>query len=248
MIMPVSMNKIKIVGVILGVSILLNLFLIGVFIDRRIKFLKSQQPQRDKWFDMYNDARVAIQDSLRLDSTDVVFVGTSMTEGFPAEMIPGRNRGIGGNETYHLLKRIQHIAKYRPRKIFIEIGTGDFATSKRPVDSVYRNLKEVVSIAQRVSPTTQVYVQSLIPVSGTYGFYADSVVKLNNLLENFGPCYIDLYSAFMRGGRQDSTLVYDGAHPNYAGYKRWLEVLKPYLYELHEPKAKTLVAGTRVGH
>lgn len=213
--------------IILALSVLMNAVLAGYFVDRRIKFKRSQQPAIN-WFDVANEGKSAIQDSLPLDSNDAVFVGTSITEGFPAELLPGKNRGIGGNEAHHILGRIGKIAACKPKKIFVEVGLGDFYTSQRPVDTVYNNILKIVGEVCRLSPGTKVYIQSVLPVHGTHGFVKDSIELLNSRLKKH-PYYIDLYNAFSRGGQQDATLFYDGCHPNYTGYKKWALLLKPYL-------------------
>jgi lysophospholipase L1-like esterase len=219
-------------NIVLFASLALNAVLIYYFVDRRIKFQQranTQQPA-EKWADLHNIGRVSIHDQFPINPGDVVLVGNSLTEWMPSDMLPGvKNRGIASNETSHIVGRIQKIAQAQPKKIFLEAGTNDFRESSIPVDSVFKNYQEVIRIIRQNSPRTEIYVQSVFPTSKSYGFYNDSIVKLNNKLKSLQLPYLDVYSKLVLQGQLNDAFTYDGIHLNYNGYKTWIDMLRPYI-------------------
>lgn len=94
---------------------------------------------------------------------DVVFIGDSITDGaewedlFPSLKIA--NRGIGGDRTDGVLKRMDSIYSTNARKAFIMIGINDFGGGAE-VNDVVENYKSIIS--NLVAHGMQTYVQSTI--------------------------------------------------------------------------------------
>jgi lysophospholipase L1-like esterase len=186
-------------------------------------------------YDTLNDMRNSLLSSLPIDSTDIVFVGTSITEGFPVTEIFGqhvKNRGIAGNRTYHLLDRITPIAMMHPKKIFIEAGVNDLRDGVS-ADSVFKNYIKIIDIIRATSPKTLICVQSVFPTTWGYEEINDHIVQLNNILIDyctaFGLKYIDVHAALMQDGKLDSQFTGDGLHLNGKGYKLWQSAVEKYV-------------------
>lgn len=212
-------------------SLIVNLFFISFLVGKRYYYAHSAVQEASigrSWGDVWNDDRKDVFESLSISNKDIVFVGNSLTEGFPlTEMFAGRpvkNRGIGWNESRHVVGRIAGIAQFAPRKIFIEMGINDFIAHTSP-DTVFNNFKETVRIIRNISPSTVIYIQSVTPNGRGYYNNQPSIVVLNSLLKGY--CdqenirFVDLYSLFYKNGGLDSACTYDGIHFNGKGYAIW---------------------------
>ncbi len=186
-------------------------------------------------YDTLNDIRNSLLSSLPIDSTDIVFIGNSLTEGFPVNEVFGphvKNRGIGGNRTYHLLARIAPIAMRHPKKIFIEAGVNDLR-DQVSVDTVFKNYQRIINIIKELSPGTFIYVQSVFPTSGEYAKINDAIAQLNSLLTDYCTAFrlkfIDVHAALLRNGELDDRFTDDGLHLNGDGYRVWQKAIAPYV-------------------
>ena len=223
------MNKLK---YYLIASLVLNLALITISIGKRVhyRYYSFNSPVYD-----YNDIRNSILQNLKVDSTDIVFIGNSLTEAFPVTELYGphyKNRGINGNTTYQILQRMIEIVKVRPRKIFIEGGINDL-TANIKIDSIIANYSKMLAAAAALSPETKCYVQSVLPTANEAARLNKKIVQLNERLRSFcrltGYIYIDIYSKMLNKHQLDAAYTYDGVHLNGNGYRVWHNALAPYL-------------------
>lgn len=184
--------------------------------------------------DLWNQAKVSIQEGLPIDSTDIVFIGTSLTEAFPvAELFQDckiKNRGIAGNRSRHILNRLPFILSRHPKKIFLEMGVNDFQDGVS-VDSVYHQYERSISLIR--SASVPVVVQSVFPVRGRYGKMNTAITQLNTRLEK--KCdsvevpYVDVYSFLSSWDSLDGSKTFDGLHLNAKGYKEWKDAIEKYI-------------------
>src|SRR5690349_16498569 len=75
--------------------------------------------------------RIAIFEKEPVVTGKIIFLGNSITEGGQWTKLTGDasviNRGISGDITYGVLKRLPDIIKRKPSKLFILIGINDIA-------------------------------------------------------------------------------------------------------------------------
>ena len=170
----------------------------------------------------------------------VIFLGNSITQGANWPRLLGDstvvNRGIGGDITYGVLKRLDDITRRRPSKLFILIGINDI--SKDIPDAVIAdNVRKIIGKLQAGSPQTAIYVQSILPVNPDHpGFpqHYDKqahVLSTNRLLKQVaastGARYVDLAPVFADGnGRLHARYTTDGLHLNPQGYRAWADHLR----------------------
>lgn len=93
------------------------------------------------------------------------------------------------------------------------------------------------------SPNTSIYIQSILPVNESFGMFNGhtqhkNIIKpLNERLECLADKksvrFVDLYSHFIRPGTHSLATKYtnDGLHLMGEGYLKWIELIKPYIYE-----------------
>ena len=171
-----------------------------------------------------------------IKSGDVVFLGDSLTAGanwdevFPE--FPVKNRGINADTTTGLLNRLDNVTKGKPAAIFILIGTNDLPWFEHRHDEmILGTYQEILEKIKKDSPSTQVFVESLLPRAQ---FQAKRIrglnPKLKKLAETMGVEYIDLYPYFTNPkGELRSRLNNDHLHLLAQGYNIWAEALRPYL-------------------
>lgn len=190
------------------------------------------------------ERRLGLLETLPVKANSIVFLGNSITEeGEWAELFDNRhvlNRGISGDRTEWMLRRLDPIIAGHPKRLFLLIGTNDLAAGIAP-EQVAENVARIVDRFREESRWTKIFVQSVLPVNGKeFGFFRDhyaraaDIPRLNELLrtlcEERNVVFIDLYTPFCdEEGHLDSTCTNDGLHITGAGYLRWRDLLKPYV-------------------
>ncbi len=170
---------------------------------------------------------------------DIVFLGDSITDGgcwdelFPG--LPVKNRGINGDDTLGVLKRLDAILYYNPAAIFLLIGTNDLNWwAYRHDDDILQTYDEILSRCKFISPGTKVYVQSILPRARRYAGHIRFLNgKLQALAAKYGYEFINLFPHFDNGeGALKDELTNDHLHLMSDGYKKWVEILTPYMEKL----------------
>lgn len=174
----------------------------------------------------------------------VIFLGNSITQGGDWVDLTGDstviNRGIGADITFGLRTRLADVTRRKPSKLFILIGINDI--SKDIPDAVIAaQYRALVDSVRAQSPTTRIYVQSILPLNPTVRNFPQHydkqarVIATNRLLRQMAretrATYVDLWPIFIdRQNRLDASLTNDGLHLNQRGYERWVAFLKRRKY------------------
>jgi len=170
----------------------------------------------------------------------VVFLGNSITQGGDWARLLGDstvvNRGIGGDVTYGVRRRLDDVTRRRPAKLFILVGINDVSRDI-PEAVIAENYRGIIREVQARSLETAVYVQSVLPLNPAIpGFpqhydKLDHVLRLNRMLREVAAStrtrFVDLYPVFLdASGRLDARYTTDGLHLNEAGYELWVDQLR----------------------
>lgn len=170
----------------------------------------------------------------------VIFLGNSITEGGTWGMLfkeaSPLNRGISGDNTFGVLARLDEIVRHKPTKLFVLIGVNDLSKNAPP-NRIIENIFSIVGRVRAQSPTTQIFVQSILPVNPTHKKFPSRFNKqkeietINTQLKKYADplkyTYIDLYNQFLNADMKlDLHYSTDGLHLNEAGYKHWADFLK----------------------
>ena len=119
----------------------------------------------------YNLQRRSLFEVLPVLSSDIVFLGNSITDGCEwAELFNNRhvkNRGISADRSGWLLDRLDPIIAGHPKKLFLMIGTNDLAGGASP-EQIVADVARLIDRFQTESRWTKIYVQSTD--SGERGF------------------------------------------------------------------------------
>jgi len=183
-----------------------------------------------------NDSKVELQSSFPINDSDIVLLGDSKTEGFPTqEMFNNlhiKNRGIAGNTTNDVLRRLQNIASGKPKKLFIEIGLNDLSEKVSP-QKTFENFSQICNIIKNTSPNTIIFVQSVLPTTFESKNLNTLINIYNSMLRNYciknNIIYIDLNSHFLLNNELNPKYTFDGVHLNADGYFLWKDLITSYL-------------------
>lgn len=166
----------------------------------------------------------------------VVMIGDSITEGgewsdiFPQTKIA--NRGIGGDKTDDILRRMEPIFSVNAKKAFVMIGINDIY-NWQTIDTIFNNYIDIVR--QLKSKGTDVYIQSTLECSkNKCGDKLEKVRELNKKLKAYAAeqkiTYININDGLTT--EEDGLLgqySLDGVHLLGSGYLKWSKTLSPYI-------------------
>lgn len=202
----------------------------------------------DSLFTTYWHQRATLFRSLPQTESDIIFLGDSITDGGEWDELFGdshcKNRGISGDITAGVLKRLDEIVKRKPKKIFLLIGINDLSRNISQ-DSVLKNIFLIADAVKMYSPATKLYVQSILPVNDSFRKFNGHVDKGDNvrwvneqLKANEGSyryTFVNLHKYFANdSGKLDKKYSNDGLHLTGAGYQWWKQLVYSYVYDLQK--------------
>ncbi len=193
----------------------------------------------------YWHQKVSLFEILPIKSTDIVFLGNSITDGgefaeiFDDDRI--KNRGISADVISGVSKRLDQVTSGHPSKIFLLIGINDISHGLT-VDKLAEEYSRLVEEVRKKTPESKLYIQSVMPVDNSYGRYKnlkgkEEVIKglnekIRTIAQENGAVYIDLWPALAdKSGRLRKGFTNDGLHLTGKGYKAWTELIRPYVSE-----------------
>ena len=194
-----------------------------------------------------------------IGSNKIVFIGNSITYGLrrwdnKLEVNNIVNRGISGDFSEGIQKRLNEIIYYKPLAVFILIGINDFfrdSTVSIYVTPSYvtNNIIAAAETIKKGSPKTKIYLQTILPINTKhnlmsrpkdirhYYYYLNEdytpslnqqINQTNKIIRENGLFeVVDLHSIFL-DGQGELNLKYsdDGLHLNEAGYDHWMNEIK----------------------
>tara|TARA_Y100000996_G_scaffold404729_1_gene379129 strand:- start:577 stop:1287 length:711 start_codon:yes stop_codon:yes gene_type:complete len=202
-----------------------------------------------------------------IGSNKIVFIGNSITYGLrrwdnKLEANNIVNRGISGDFSEGIQKRLNEIIYYKPLAVFILIGINDFfrdSTVSIYVTPSYvtNNIIAAAETIKKGSPKTKIYLQTILPINTKhnlmsrpkdirhYYYYLneDYTPSLNQQInqtnkiikENDVFEVIDLHSIFLDSEKElNLKYSHDGLHLNETGYNHWISKIKPLIEKLNK--------------
>ena len=165
-----------------------------------------------------------------------VFFGDSLTDFFPVQdFFPLEtiyNRGIAGDTTSDLLKRIENIVELQPSKVFVQIGTNDLGKFRSP-KHVIKNIEKIYQVLLKEVPNVTIVAISLYPISRRKMWLSPIIVgirsnkqirKTNEMLKEltakYNIPYLDMYTTLSdTKGRMNKAYTLEGLHISGVGYQ-----------------------------
>ena len=196
--------------------------------------------------DSYYDRLVSLFEILPIGSDDIVFLGNSITDGGEFQELLNnshvKNRGISSDVIGGVEKRLEQVMSGKPAKVFLLIGIND-VSHNLTVNQLASRYEKLVKKMRELSPDTKIYLQSVMPINNDFKRYKNLIGK-EQTIKNFnreiekiakenGCTYINLTGALSdnKTGKLKREYTNDGLHLTGAGYKAWINFVKPYINE-----------------
>ena len=208
--------------------------------------LASSIHAQERKYSTFYYQRATLFEELPVTSSDIIFLGNSITNGGEwAELFDNphvKNRGISGDVCMGVYDRLDAVVNGAPAKIFLLIGINDVDRGAS-ADTIVERIGMIVDKIRKDSPSTKIYLQSVLPVSDHYKMFNGHTSRwqvvpeinkgLVRLAADRGVKYIDLYSHFIENttGKMNIKYTNDGLHLLGKGYKKWVGIVKPYVDE-----------------
>ena len=175
-------------------------------------------------------------------NVDVAFYGNSLTyesnfhEIFKRDSVKLINLGYPGDDLRGLINRISMLMACKPSKIFLMAGINGLSNqSFTEFSSLYT---ELVDLIQEKLPSSELYLQSILPVNTIMNtkvvdnekiYQANEIIKQIALKHDMR--YIDLHSLFKENGMMSEKYTYDGLHLKQSAYQLWADYIHQYIIE-----------------
>ena len=202
----------------------------------------TTEPIKNYKADLYDKA------SENAEGGGVVFFGDSLTEMYDLdEHYPDLkvfNRGISGDTTDHMLKRLKgNVIALKPDVVIFLGGCNDLRHGAQE-DVVLENISNIIATLKSELDGVKVIVQSLYPINTRNdGIFKNipgecTVEKLENvnagiaaLCEEYGVTFVNMYPllASSAGDIRPELVLPDGLHLRPNGYDLVTETLRPFL-------------------
>lgn len=205
----------------------------------------AQQKIDSSYNNSYYQGRMEIFRSLPATRHAIVFLGNSITERAQwQELLPGKkilNRGIGGDNSFGVLARLDSILVDQPAKLFLDIGINDIGRGL-PISVITDNYRRIIERVRSLSPGTRMYLESVLPMNDAVLTAAylknkkDTVLALNRnilaLAKEYKLPYVDLHNDVFADVQGDlkKEMTVDGIHLRPAAYVLWVDYLKKKKY------------------
>jgi len=191
---------------------------------------------------------------------DVLFLGDSITEGWVRAphvwdhfygMLRPANFGIGGDQTQHVIWRIENgeLDGAKPKVVVLMLGTNN--TGAHTAEEIAAADKKIVELIRAKIPTAKVLVLAVFPRGArkdaqgviTEQAKADAAkrqavidganAELAKLDDGKNVRFLDINHVFVgQDGKIPFAIMPDQLHPNAAGYQLWAEAMQPLLTQM----------------
>ena len=183
---------------------------------------------------------------------EIVFYGDSITNGWRSAMDiwnkywgPNAvNYGISGDQTQHLIWRMQHeeIDGLNPKVVVLKIGTNNLGANKGHGENIAKGITTIVDILRHRLPNTKVLLLGILPRGDGKTRelqFDDDIQKINSMIskdaDGKNVVYLDMRSHFLEDEKHLKEGIFpDGLHPNHAGYQIWADAMAPTLKKMLE--------------
>jgi lysophospholipase L1-like esterase len=195
-----------------------------------------------RWNRMFADQAVLAEESARNGGVDVMFVGDSITEGWPKPIWDasfGRfrpaNFGIGGDHTGNLLWRLRdsRIAGLRPKVVVVLIGVNNFGHCNETPAQVFSGIEAVVATLRSQYPAARVLLNAVLPADQSPASSLRAhIVELNKMvatLDDGKNVVVHDYGALLTrpDGSISAEIMPDFLHLTPKGYRIWADAMRP---------------------
>lgn len=224
-------------GIVLAVALIVSAVAVFGFVLPQ----QRRQDEQDRLVQAYRDAKM---EQYRQENekyadyeVDVAFLGDSLTDGYDlAQYYPQyvtANRGIGGDTTFDLERRLQvSVYDLKPKVAVMLIGANN-------PDSMLDNYEQILIGLKKNLPDTKIVLLSLTAMGGEHWGSKNQLAAYNNvtiklLAQKYGFTFVDLFTPLYDVSTREVYAGYtvDGGHFTPEGYEVVTAQITPVLREL----------------
>jgi lysophospholipase L1-like esterase len=198
---------------------------------------------------------LAINERVKQGNADLIFIGDSITQAWEdsgkevwQKYYSSRraaNIGISGDQTQHVLWRLEHgnIDGISPKTAVIMIGTNNSGADEYTAQEIGDGIIAVCNKVREKLPKTKILLLAIFPRGQTPSPQRDknaqaseiaSKIADNNMIH-----YLDIGEKFLQQDKSISAdIMPDYLHLSPKGYQIWAEAIEPKLAELMGEKKK----------
>ncbi|MGD0463879.1 MAG: GDSL-type esterase/lipase family protein [Tepidisphaeraceae bacterium] len=180
----------------------------------------------------------------------VLFLGDSITEGWNwwgktvwpkyYPQLDAANFGIGGDQTQHVLWRIENgeLDGISPKVVVLLIGTNNIGY---PADEILKADEKIVQEIREKLPQTKLLIMGIFPRAdkraGSPPLMQAKIKKVNQGLATLDDGdktrFLDIGEKFLDAdGNIPREIMADSLHPTTKGYQIWADAMNPLLNEM----------------
>jgi lysophospholipase L1-like esterase len=204
-------------------------------------------PRKDKgWVNRQAQLNETVKKN---QDAELLFIGDSITHAWEsggkevwAKFYAKRhaiNLGIGGDQTQHVLWRLDHgnLEGLHPKLAVVMIGTNNAGRGHKPAQ-IADGVKAVVDKLQAEVPECKVLILAIFPRDSKPDGKLRKVNEAANeliakLADNKKIFYLDIGPKFLEAdGTLPSDIMPDSLHPNAKGYEIWATAIEPTVAKL----------------
>jgi lysophospholipase L1-like esterase len=202
-------------------------------------------PRADAW---WQQRQAGFNERIKQGNADLLFIGDSITHGWEgggkdvwAKYYAKRNAvnlGIGGDQTQHVLWRLDHgnLEGISPKLAVLMIGTNNSGSNTS--EEIAQGVKAIVDKLQAKLPNMKVLILAIFPRGEKNDDKLRSVnAKANEIIAKLANdktvFFLDINPKFMAAdGTLPKEIMPDYLHPNAEGYEIWAKAIEPTVAKL----------------
>lgn len=202
-------------------------------------------PRQDDWWKKMHEKFLEDAKKAREGAgVDLILLGDSITQGWGDNPVwkkyygprKALNLGIGGDQTQHVLWRIQNgeLEGLNPKALMLMIGTNNAGSS--PADDIAEGVEAIVAQLRKNLPNTEILVLGVFPRGEKPDEMRKKLTDVNariSKLDGGKVHYLDIGSAFINpDGTISKDIMPDYLHLSERGYELWAAAVEPSLKKL----------------
>ncbi|OJW22659.1 MAG: hypothetical protein BGO49_01370 [Planctomycetales bacterium 71-10] len=202
-------------------------------------------PRKDGWWQQRHEKYLEdVKKAREGAGVDVIFLGDSITEGWGQNPVwkkyygqrKALNLGIGGDQTQHVLWRIQNgeLVGLHPKALMLMIGTNNAGSN--PADQIAEGVEAIVAELQKTLPDTEILLLGVFPRGEKPDDTRKKLTDVNariSKLDGGKVHYLDIGSSFVNpDGTISKDIMPDYLHLSEKGYELWAAAVEPTLKKL----------------
>jgi len=205
----------------------------------------TPEARNDDW---WQSRQKELNERVKPGDAELLFIGDSITQGWEgggrevwAKHYGGRkavNLGISGDQTQHVLWRLQHgnVDGIAPKAAVVMIGTNNTG-GRQTAEQIAAGVKAIVDELGARLPKTKVLLLAIFPRGEKPNPQRDQIDAINKIIAKLADgkrvFWLDIGAKFLdKDGTMSKEIMPDFLHPTAKGYAIWADAIETDLKQL----------------